>query len=145
MQPPFRCFKAYNFKLARYIWRLDFLKKMENINFQKIKGLIPAIIQEEKTGEVLMLGYMHKEALQKTIKKGFVFLWSRSRQKLWLKGEGSGNKLKVKNIFTDCDGDALLIQVKLIGKACCHAGKKSCFNKRLFCKFRGGIRPYDTR
>ncbi len=89
--------------------------------------LVPAIIQDDKTNEVLMLGYMNKEALDKTRKTGWVYFWSRSRNKLWLKGETSGNKLKVHQIFIDCDKDALLIKCQSFGKNACHTGQKSCF------------------
>lgn len=92
-----------------------------------MNDLIPVIIQEDKTGDVLMLGYMNQEAFQKTKKEGFVYFWSRSRGKLWKKGETSGNFLKVKKISVDCDNDTLLIQVRLIGNAVCHTGNKSCF------------------
>lgn len=102
-----------------------------NLNFQRSNGLIPAIIQEEKTGQVLMLGYMNKEAFEKTKETDFVYFWSRKRKKLWMKGETSGNTLKVKMIITDCDRDALLIKVKLAGNAVCHKRKKSCFSDSL--------------
>src|SRR3989344_2160745 len=89
--------------------------------------LIPTIIQDYKTLEVYMLGYSNKESLEKTRETGLVYFWSRSRKKLWMKGEESGNKLKVVDIFFDCDKDAILIKVKLIGKNVCHTGNKSCF------------------
>jgi len=95
------------------------------------KGLIPAIIQDYQTKEFLMLGYMNEGSLKKTINSGFVWFWSRERKTLWMKGEMSGNKLKVDSIKTDCDNDALLIQVELIGRFVCHKGKRSCFNNRL--------------
>ncbi len=94
-----------------------------------MKKLIPAIIQENSTGEILMLGYMNKEALEMTKKEGVVYFWSRKRKRLWLKGETSENKLKVIRIFTDCDNDTLLLQVELIGTSVCHLGEKSCFRK----------------
>lgn len=93
--------------------------------------LIPVIIQDYKTDQVLMLGYMNKLAFNKTIKTGWVYFWSRSRQKLWLKGEESGNKLKIKEIFIDCDQDTLLIKVKLKGDCVCHTGAISCFFKKF--------------
>lgn len=93
--------------------------------------LTPTIIQNYKNNEILMLGYMNKEALTKTIKTGFVHFWSRSRKKLWKKGETSGNMLQVKEILNDCDNDALLIKVKLIGKNVCHTGKISCFYEKV--------------
>ena len=99
----------------------------EKITFQEYDGLIPVVIQEKNTGDVLMLGYMNKGALEKTIIEGYVYFWSRKRNKLWMKGKTSGNKLKVKEILLDCDGDALLIQTKIIGNGVCHQGYKSCF------------------
>ncbi|PIV11018.1 phosphoribosyl-AMP cyclohydrolase [Candidatus Roizmanbacteria bacterium CG03_land_8_20_14_0_80_35_26] len=89
--------------------------------------LIPTIIQDYKTLEVYMLGYSNKESLGKTVKTGFVFFWSRSRKKLWMKGEKSDNKLKIVNIYFDCYKDAILIKIKLIGKNVCHTGNLSCF------------------
>ena len=101
------------------------------IDFKKGNGLIPAIIQSYQSGDVLMFGYMNAAALQKTFETGWVYFWSRTRQKLWMKGEESGNKLKVKDIFTDCDNDTLLIKAELIGKNVCHTGEKTCFYSRL--------------
>lgn len=97
------------------------------LNFKKANGLIPAIIQDFNTGEILMLGFMNKEAFDKTKSTKLVHFYSRSRQKLWLKGEESDNKLKVKEILTDCDNDSLLVKVELIGLAVCHTGARSCF------------------
>ena len=97
-------------------------------DFKKNK-LIPAVIQEFYSKEVLMLGYMNKESFKNTISSGWVWFWSRSRNKLWQKGEKSGNKLKIKNIYIDCDRDTLLINVELIGKYACHQGTKTCFTK----------------
>lgn len=101
------------------------------IDFDKGKGLVPAIVQDGDSGTVLMLGYMNKEALQKTLKTGFVHFWSRSRKKLWLKGEESGNKLKVEDVIADCDNDTILVKAKLIGKAVCHTGNFTCFFKKV--------------
>jgi len=101
------------------------------IDFQKGKGLIPAIIQDNKTGVVLMLGYMNSIAFEKTKKTGLVNFWSRSRKKLWLKGEESGNKFEVITITADCDFDTILIKIKLIGKAACHTGNYSCFFNQI--------------
>jgi phosphoribosyl-AMP cyclohydrolase len=101
------------------------------INFSKDNGLVPVIIQGFKSKKVFMLGYMNKKSYAKTLKTGFVYFWSRSRGKLWLKGETSGNKLKVMNLKTDCDKDALLIGVKLMGDSVCHLGKKTCFSNKL--------------
>jgi len=98
---------------------------------KKIYGLIPAIIQEVQTQKVLMLGYMNNEAFIKTKESGYVFFWSRKRNRLWMKGEESGNKLKVKAIFKDCDSDAVLIKAVLKGNGVCHTGKESCFYKQI--------------
>ncbi len=92
--------------------------------------LIPVIVQEEKTKEVLMLAYMNKEAFERTLQTGFAHYYSRSRQKLWKKGESSGNLQEVKDIRLDCDSDALLLVVKQTGPAC-HTGRKSCFYKDI--------------
>jgi len=102
------------------------------IDFNKGDGLIPVIIQDDKTSAVLMLGYMNQEAFRKTQETSFVYFWSRSRGKLWMKGEESGNKLKVKSIFADCDGDTILIKAVLVGRAVCHTGRYSCFFNNLF-------------
>jgi phosphoribosyl-AMP cyclohydrolase len=89
-------------------------------------GLIPAIIQDQATGRVLMMAWMNQASLQKTIETGKTHFWSRSRQKFWMKGESSGHTQMVKDIASDCDGDTLLIQVEQIGAAC-HEGYRSCF------------------
>jgi len=89
-------------------------------------GLIPAIIQEEGTGRVLMMAWMNADSIGDTIETGKTHFWSRSRQKYWMKGESSGNTQQVKDVAYDCDGDTLLIQVEQIGAAC-HEGYKSCF------------------
>ncbi len=94
-------------------------------------GLIPAIVQDGKSGEVLMLGHMNAEAYQKTLSSGYVTFYSRSRRQLWMKGETSGHRLEVREIRVDCDGDAILIQASLTGPGCCHLGYKSCFFRRL--------------
>jgi phosphoribosyl-AMP cyclohydrolase len=93
-------------------------------------GLIPAIIQESGTGRVLMMAWMNKESLAKTIETKKTWFWSRSRQKFWLKGETSGHVQHVKNISFDCDGDCVLIEVEQIGAAC-HEGYKSCFFRSI--------------
>ena len=93
--------------------------------------LIPAIIQEESTGEILMLAYMNKESMAKTLETGYTWFWSRSRQELWNKGATSGNLQKVVNISYDCDGDSLLVQVEQTGVAC-HTGEYSCFHNLLW-------------
>jgi phosphoribosyl-AMP cyclohydrolase len=95
------------------------------------EGLIPAIIQDRHSGKVLMLGYMNAEAYQQTMASGSVTFYSRSRQKLWTKGETSGHRLVVREIRMDCDQDALLIQADLTGPGCCHMGYRSCFFRKL--------------
>lgn len=92
--------------------------------------LIPAIIQEEKTGEILMLAYMNKESLAKTLETGYTWFWSRSRQELWNKGATSGHLQKVISIYGDCDDDTLLVKVEQTGPAC-HTGSKSCFFNKI--------------
>jgi phosphoribosyl-ATP pyrophosphohydrolase/phosphoribosyl-AMP cyclohydrolase len=90
------------------------------------KGLIPAIIQDWKTNEILMMAYMNAASLRKTVESGFTWYWSRSRQKFWQKGETSGHIQRVKDILYDCDQDTLLIKVEQTGPAC-HTGERSCF------------------
>ena len=90
-------------------------------------GLVPAIIQDSESGVVYMLGYMNEEALGKTRESGWVHFWSRSKDRIWMKGEESGNKLKVTSIYQDCDHDTLLIKAELHGDAVCHTGQLSCF------------------
>ena len=92
--------------------------------------LIPAIVVEESTGQVLMLAYMNRESLQKTMETGYTWFWSRSRQELWNKGATSGNLQKVKELYADCDNDTLLVKVEQTGAAC-HTGHHSCFYKQL--------------
>ena len=100
------------------------------IEWEKNSGLIPAIIQDAETNEVLMLGYMNEEALNLTQKTGLVHYFSRSKQRIWKKGESSGHTQEVKEILIDCDNDTLLIKVKQNGVAC-HTGRKSCFFTNL--------------
>lgn len=95
------------------------------------KGLIPAIIQDIKNGEVLMMAYMDRTALEKTIETGLTHFWSRSRQKYWLKGETSGHVQEVNEILYDCDEDTLLIKVTQIGAGACHTGRRSCFFRNI--------------
>ena len=94
------------------------------------KGLIPAIVQDARNSEVLMLGYMDKEALKRTLSSEDVWFYSRSRQELWHKGETSGNFLRLCSIMKDCDSDALLVQVEPVGPVC-HTGNRTCFFERL--------------
>lgn len=102
---------------------------LKNLRFDR-KGLIPAIIQDYKTAEVLMLAYMNKESLRRTLRLGKTCFWSRSRREYWVKGQTSGNFQFVKSIFYDCDMDALLIRVRQIGVAC-HTGNHSCFYRKI--------------
>ena len=97
------------------------------LDFDKQNGLITAIVQDYKTQRVLMLGYMNREAFDHTLSTGHVTFFSRSRKKLWTKGESSGHYLLMKSISTDCDGDALLVQAEPIGPGVCHNGYESCF------------------
>ena len=102
-----------------------------NLDFQKSDGLVTAVVQDHATGRVLMVGYMNEEAFGQTVETGFATFYSRSRQKLWLKGETSGHRLVVKEISTDCDGDAVLVKVEALGPGVCHEGYRSCFFRRF--------------
>ena len=110
-----------------------------HLNFEKMNGLIPAIIQDNQTSKVLMLGFMNKEALLKTQETGKVTFYSRTKDRLWTKGEESGNFLNVVSIAEDCDQDTLLIKVNPVGPVC-HTGNDTCFNEKneediLFLKY----------
>jgi len=102
-----------------------------DLDFEKENGLVPAIIQEVVTRDVLMLGFMNREALEKTSETGFVTFYSRSRKKLWTKGESSGQRLLLRELRVDCDLDAVLVLVELAGEAVCHEGYRSCFFRSL--------------
>ena len=102
------------------------------IDFDKMQGLVPAVIQDADTAEVLMLGFMNREALQATLLTGFATFYSRTRQKLWTKGETSGNRLAVIAAWTDCDRDTILLRVRVLGSGkVCHTGSRSCFTQEL--------------
>ena len=101
------------------------------LNFAKLHGLVPAIIQDHKSGEVLMLGFMNEQAYAETQTTGAVTFFSRSRGKLWRKGEQSGHVLRVCEMRVDCDADAVLVQVEAAGPGVCHEGYRSCFFRRL--------------
>lgn len=106
-----------------------------DIDFAKMDGLAPAIVQEDSTGEVLMVGFMNADAWAKTAETGYVTFYSRTRQKLWMKGETSGNRLRVISATTDCDRDTLLFRVFVEGDGLvCHTGTKSCFTEPLAVK-----------
>ncbi len=105
-------------------------KAVEKIDFKKEGGLIPVIVQDVKTKDILMLAYANKEALERTVKSGKAWFWSRSRNKLWMKGEESGNFQQVRKIMVDCDSDALVYLVEPAGPAC-HTGNRTCFHNEL--------------
>ena len=102
------------------------------MDYSKLDGLIPAVVQDDATGEVLMVGFMNEAALQKTRDSGFATFFSRTRGKLWTKGETSGNRLAVQRILVDCDEDTVLLKVKALGDGVtCHTGQRSCFYTEL--------------
>ena len=102
-----------------------------DLDFDKLGGLITAVIQDHGSGRVLMVAFMNAESFRKTVETGYATFFSRSRNKLWLKGETSGHRLVVKEISTDCDRDALLIKVEALGPGVCHEGYQSCFFRKL--------------
>ena len=102
-----------------------------SLDYKKLDGLLPAVVQDAATNRVLMVGYMNREAFDKTLATGLVTFYSRTRNKLWMKGESSGHRLVVKEISTDCDDDTLLIKVEALGPGVCHNGYESCFYKKL--------------
>ena len=104
---------------------------MEELDFQKAGGIIPAVAQDHLTGEVLMLAYITVEAWQETLRTGQAVYYSRSRNRLWRKGEESGNIQIIKEILVDCDGDAVIFRVEQKGGAACHTGHRSCFYRKL--------------
>jgi phosphoribosyl-ATP pyrophosphohydrolase/phosphoribosyl-AMP cyclohydrolase len=102
------------------------------IDFNKMQGLAPAVIQDATTAELLMVGFMNREALEATLRTGFVTFYSRTRQTLWTKGETSGNRLEVVAAWTDCDRDTVLLRVRVLGEGkVCHTGSRSCFTQEL--------------
>ena len=103
---------------------------IEQLKFDS-DGLIPAIAQEEKSGEILMMAWMNRESLRATIETNRATYWSRSRKKFWMKGEESGNIQKIRSIHIDCDGDAVLLKVNQIGGAACHTGHRTCFYREV--------------
>jgi phosphoribosyl-AMP cyclohydrolase len=111
---------------AKFLQRI-FKEPAVDIDFQKAAGLVPAIIQDHRTGEILMLGFMNDASLAQTRASGEVVFFSRSRNKLWKKGEYSGHVLKVRELLVDCDADALLVKVEAVGPGVCHEGYRSCF------------------
>lgn len=103
----------------------------KNLCFDKGNGLLPVIAQDYETGEVLMLAYMNRQAWEKTLETGKVHYWSRTRDKLWLKGETSGHVQLLKAAYTDCDLDTILVKVEQLGGAACHKGYRSCFYRKV--------------
>ncbi len=101
------------------------------LQFSKLDGLVPAVVQDDASGEVLMLGFMNTEALAATLQSGDVTFYSRSRRRLWRKGESSGHRLLVRELRVDCDADAILVRVEALGPGVCHEGYRSCFYRRL--------------
>ena len=102
------------------------------IDFAKMDGLVPGIVQDAQTGEMLMLGFLNQESYRRTLETGFVTFFSRTRNKLWMKGETSGNRLRIVSAATDCDNDALLFKVEVEGDGLvCHEGTVSCFTKSI--------------
>ena len=102
------------------------------MDYSKLNGLIPAVIQDADSSEVLMVGFMNEQALAQTRETGFATFFSRSRNKMWMKGETSGNKLQVTDILVDCDDDTVLVKVKRLGDGnVCHTGERSCFYRQL--------------
>ena len=104
---------------------------MIELNFEKMNGLVPAIVQDYKTNEVLMLAFMNEEAWENTLKTGKASFYSRTRKGLWVKGETSGHVQLVKEIYVDCDDDTVLLKVDQIGGAACHTGYASCFYRKI--------------
>jgi phosphoribosyl-AMP cyclohydrolase len=101
-------------------------------DFEKLGGLLPAVVQDSTDGEVLMVGFMNRDALERTLKEGYVTFFSRTRQQLWMKGETSGNRLRVVSAHTDCDRDTLLLRVEVEGAGVvCHRGTRSCFTEAV--------------
>jgi phosphoribosyl-ATP pyrophosphohydrolase/phosphoribosyl-AMP cyclohydrolase len=102
------------------------------MDFSKLDGLIPAVIQDDRSGEVLMVGFMNDEALRRTRESGFATFFSRTRGRLWMKGETSGNRLRVLRILQDCDEDTVLVKVERLGDGnVCHTGQRTCFFREL--------------
>ncbi len=104
---------------------------MVDLDFKKAGGLIPAIAQDYKTGEILMLAYINEESWDKTLKTGYATYWSRSRNQLWVKGETSGHLQIVKEILVDCDDDTVIFKINQIGDVACHTGNRTCFFRNI--------------
>jgi phosphoribosyl-AMP cyclohydrolase len=117
------------------------------LDFAKQGGLVPAIAQDASTGEVLMLAHVNAESWDLTLQTGVVHYWSRSRNKLWKKGESSGNVQRVREIRVDCDADCVLIKVEQVGEAACHTGYRSCFYRvvRQGRLVTDGVKVFDPK
>ena len=102
------------------------------MDYSKLSGLIPAVVQDDESNEVLMVGFMNEDALERTQSSGYATFFSRTRDQLWMKGETSGNRLAVRRILTDCDNDTVLLRVTRLGKGnVCHTGERTCFFREL--------------
>jgi phosphoribosyl-AMP cyclohydrolase len=117
------------------------------IDFHKLQGLVPAIVQDAGSAEILMLGFMNQEAFEHTLSSGYVTFYSRTRKQLWTKGESSGNRLKVISLATDCDRDTFLIRVQVEGPGLvCHLGTRSCFTEEIpLSRTQGAPNPKEVR
>ena len=115
-------------------------------DFDKMSGLLPAVVQDSGDGQVLMVGFMNRQALESTLETGYVTFYSRTRQKLWIKGETSGNRLRVVSAYTDCDRDTLLVRVEVEGAGVvCHRGTRSCFTESVTQRSAGTHPVKETR
>ena len=115
-------------------------------DFEKMGGLLPAVVQDSTDGEVLMVGFMNREALERTLEEGYVTFFSRTRKKLWMKGETSGNRLRVVSAHTDCDRDTLLLRVAVEGAGLvCHRGTRSCFTEAVSRAAETAALPKEAR
>jgi phosphoribosyl-AMP cyclohydrolase len=102
------------------------------LDFEKMNGLLPAVVQDSQNGEILMVGFMNREAFDRTLNSGYVTFYSRTRNQIWMKGETSGNRLRVVSALTDCDSDTLLVRVEVEGAGLvCHRGTRSCFTEPI--------------
>src|SRR6202000_1085216 len=132
VQQPADATQRWAFCISRQTIRRGHVSSNRASDFAKMDGLVPAIVQDAASKEVLMVGFFNEESYRRTLESGFVTFWSRTRQKLWMKGETSGNRLRVVKAFTDCDRDTLLFEVVVEGDGLvCHEGTVSCFTREL--------------
>jgi len=116
------------------------------LDFDKMDGLIPAVVQDEANGDVLMVGFMNRAALDRTLRDGYVTFFSRTRNELWTKGESSGNRLRLISAQTDCDRDTILVQVEVEGAGVvCHKGTRSCFTEAVSVSLNESAAPSEAR